>query len=394
MITKRVFLIVLDSFGIGAMPDAKNYGDEGANTIKSVAGCRTFSAENMRKMGLFNIDGVEAGKNYDKPIASYARLSELSKGKDTTTGHWEIAGIVSKKPFPTYPDGFGNNIISEFSKRCGRKILCNKPYSGTEVINDYGEEHLKTGSLIVYTSADSVFQIAAHDSIVPVDELYRYCKIARELLTGENAVGRVIARPFSGNPKEFYRLPQRHDFSLEPPEDTILDYIKRAGKEVIAVGKINDIFAGKGITSSYPTKNNKDGIDKLSDLADMNFEGLCFTNLVDFDMLYGHRNDRKGYSDAIGYFDLRLEEIKNKMRADDVLMITADHGCDPCYKGTDHTREYIPLLVYSQSLKRVNLRTLEGFDYIGGTVCDMLNVGYKNKKSFLKKIRKQEDNYE
>lgn len=394
MIIKRVFLIVLDSFGIGDMPDAGNYGDEGANTIKSVAGCSTFSAENMRKMGLFNIDGVEAGKKYDKPIASYARLLELSKGKDTTTGHWEIAGIVSKKPFPTYPNGFGKNIISEFSKRCGRKILCNKPYSGTEVINDYGEEHLKTGSLIVYTSADSVFQIAAHDSIVPIDELYRYCKIARELLTGENAVGRVIARPFSGKPKEFYRLPQRHDFSLEPPEDTILDYIKKAGKEVIAVGKINDIFAGKGITSSNPTKNNKEGIDKLSELADKDFEGLCFVNLVDFDMLYGHRNDRKGYSNAISYFDLRLEEIKNKMRADDVLMITADHGCDPCYKGTDHTREYIPLLVYSQSLKRVNLGTLEGFDYIGGTVCDMLNVGYKNKKSFLKKIRKQEDNYE
>ena len=336
---KRVFLIVLDSFGIGAMPDAKDYGDEGANTIQSVAGDENFFAENMRKMGLFNIDGVSAGKKYCEPIASYARLSELSKGKDTTTGHWEIAGLISKKPFPTYPNGFGEDIISEFSKRCNRKILCNKPYSGTEVIKDYGEEHLKTGALIVYTSADSVFQIAAHDSIVPVEKLYEYCKIAREILVGDNAVGRVIARPFSGEINNFYRLPKRHDFSLEPPEDTILDYIVKAGKEVISVGKINDIFAGKGISVSYPTKNNNEGIENLLRIMDFDFEGLCFVNLVDFDMLYGHRNDVKGYSDAINYFDFQLGKIKEKLKNDDVLMICADHGCDPCHEGTDHTRD-------------------------------------------------------
>ncbi len=385
---KRVFLIVLDSFGIGAMPDATEYGDEGANTIRSVAGYKDFCAENMRKMGLFNIDGITVGEKYTKPIASYARLSELSKGKDTTTGHWEIAGIISKKPFPTYPDGFGEDIISEFSKRCNRKVLCNKPYSGTEVIKDYGEQHLKTGALIVYTSADSVFQIAAHDSIVPVEKLYEYCKIAREILVGGNAVGRVIARPFSGDVNNFYRLPQRYDFSLKPPEDTVLDHIKKSGKEVISVGKINDIFAGKGISVSYPTQNNSEGIDKLSQIADDDFEGLCFVNLVDFDMVYGHRNDVKGYSDAISYFDLKIGEIKEKLGDSDVLMICADHGCDPCHEGTDHTREYIPLLIYSDSVKRINLGTLEGFDYIGGTICDMLDISYKNKKSFWDKIKK------
>ena len=370
---KRVFLIVLDSVGIGELPDAKDYGDEGSNTLKACYIQNGFSIPNLSKGGIFNIDGNDYAPKTDKPSAAYGRLREKSKGKDTTTGHWEICGLVSQKPMPTYPDGFPKEVLDEFSKRTGRGVLCNKPYSGTKVIADYGEEHLKTGDLIVYTSADSVFQIAAHESIVPPEKLYEYCRIAREILQGEHAVGRVIARPFEGE-FPFKRTPRRHDFSLVPPKDTLVDCLSMAGLDVIPVGKIYDIFAGKGFKEAHPTASNKDGMAMTLEFSKTDFNGLCFTNLVDFDMVYGHRNDAEGYANALMEFDSWLGEFLPMLNDDDILMITADHGCDPITPSTDHSREYIPLLIYGKQIKPVNLGTRNTYADIGKTRADIFGV--------------------
>lgn len=372
---KRVFLIVLDSFGIGEMPDAASYGDKGTNTLLSVSKSPYFSMENMGKLGLFNIEGVSCKEKSQSIQGVIARMTEKSKGKDTTIGHWEIAGIRSDKPLPTYPNGFPKEVIDEFSKRCQRGVLCNTAYSGTEVIKDFGREHMETGKLIVYTSADSVFQIAAHEEVVPLDELYEYCKIAREMLTGPHGVGRVIARPFQTVEGQFQRTANRHDYSLLPPQKTMLDILKEHGKDVIAVGKIQDIFAGKGITEFTYTKGNEEGIEKTLEYMDKEFEGLCFVNLVDFDMLYGHRNDVDGYAKALAYFDKKLPEIMEKMREDDILMITADHGCDPGYVvSTDHSREYTPFLMYGKKIEPKNLGSRDTFSDIAATVLDYFGL--------------------
>ena len=370
----RGFVIVLDSFGVGAAPDAAKFGDGGASTIKTIYKSKYFSAENMKKMGLLAIDGIDLdGK--DNHTAAFARMRELSAGKDTTIGHWEMAGIVSKNPLPTFPNGFPIEVINEFEKQTGRKVIVNRPYSGTQVIKDYGEEHLKTGALIVYTSADSVFQIAANEAIVSDDELYRCCKIARKILTGKYGVGRVIARPFEGKTAaDFVRTPRRHDFSLEPPRDTMLDVLQKNGKKTIAIGKIYDIFAHRGIDEHYFTENNTQGIAKTLEIAKTDFDGLCYTNLVDCDMLYGHRRDIDGYAKAISEFDDCLPRLAGDLRDDDFLIITADHGCDPGFKGTDHTREYVPLLIYSKSIKNKNLGTIDGFGAVADTVLSMFDI--------------------
>ncbi len=360
---KRVFLIVLDSFGIGSAPDARLFGDEGANTLISISKSEKFNIPNLTKLGLCNIEGVTLSETIS-PTAAYGRLCERSNGKDTTTGHWEIAGIISDNPMPTFPDGFPECVINEFKRLTGRGVLCNKTYSGTQVINDYGKEHLETGSLIVYTSADSVFQIASHTDIVPLDELYDICKRAREMLTGEFAVGRVIARPFTGKVGNFTRTADRRDFSLPPTSETMLDRLQKKGKKVISVGKIYDIFAGKGIDESNITHSNSEGMQKTLDITERDFNGLCFVNLVDFDMLYGHRNDMDGYANAISEFDKWLPKFISKLKPDDVMIITADHGCDPCDDSTDHTREYVPLLIYGEKVTPKNLGTLNGFDNI------------------------------
>lgn len=389
---KRVFLIVLDSFGIGNEPDAADFGDGVCNTLKSISTSDKFYTPNLEKLGLFNIEGVEwAKKPVYNPAASFARLQESSRGKDTTIGHWEIAGVVSKSPLPTYPEGFPPEIISELEKAFGKRIICNKPYSGTAVIHDYGEEHLKTGALIVYTSADSVLQIAAHKDIVPLDELYNYCKIARKIMQGKHGVGRVIARPFTGTFPNYERAPERHDFSLEPPAETVLDALQKNNLATIGVGKIFDIFAGKGISESLGINiDNTDGMKKTFACLEKNFEGLCFVNLVDFDMKYGHRRDVDGYAEAMTVFDLELGEFLGKMKSDDVLMITADHGCDPAAPGTDHTREYVPLLIYGQKIKSaVNFGTLPTFATIAATVADIFSVDYKTQgQSIFDDLRK------
>ena len=372
---KRVFLIVLDSFGIGRMEDAAEYGDGDVNTLKSVSKSTLFSIPNMAKMGFFNIDGIEVGEKVSAPTAAYGRMAEASKGKDTTIGHWEIAGIYSGRPLPTYPEGFPQEILDEFSRRTGRKVLCNKPYSGTEVIKDYGEEHERSGALIVYTSADSVFQIAAHEEVVPIEELYRCCEIAREILVGEHGVGRVIARPFIGEKGNYSRTSRRHDYSLQPPAITMLDQLKDAGKDVIGVGKIKDIFAGKSITEFVYTNSNADGIDKTLDYVKKDFDGLCFVNLVDFDSVYGHRNDVDGYAAALSYFDEMLPQIVGGLRDEDVLMITADHGCDPGYlESTDHSREYVPLLIYGKNIVPENLGTRDTFADVGAAVLKLFGI--------------------
>lgn len=372
---KRVFLIVLDSFGIGNAPDAADFGDYGTNTLSSIYKSKKFHAENMREMGLFSIDGVDFGKKTNNPIASYGRLAELSKGKDTTIGHWEIAGIISNQALPTYPNGFPDEIINEFSSQTKCGVLCNKPYSGTQVINDYGEEHINTGNLIVYTSADSVFQIAAHEDIVPLEQLYEYCKIARKILNGKHNVGRVIARPFVGTTGNFTRTSGRHDFSLMPPQKTMLDCLSDSGLDVISVGKINDIFSGKGITAHYGTKNNYDGMCKTTAISQTDFNGLCFVNLVDFDMLYGHRNDVDGYAAAISCFDDWLGEFKHNLHENDLLILTADHGCDPGFtKSTDHSRECVPLFIYGKNIIPTDLGTRYGFCDIGKTICDIFGI--------------------
>ena len=372
---KRVFLIVLDSFGIGEMPDAAAYGDINVNTLRSVSKSPYFHMEHMRELGLFQIDGVETGEKTEHPTAAYARMTEHSRGKDTTIGHWEIAGIYSPKPLPTYPNGFPEEVLEEFRIRTGRDILCNRPYSGTQVIADYGDEHVRTGKLIVYTSADSVFQIAAHEDVVPVEQLYEYCRIARQILQGEHGVGRVIARPFTGGSGHYTRTSGRHDFSLLPPAVTMLDQLKAAGKDVLAVGKIQDIFVGRGITEHVYTSGNEEGIERTLEYLDKDFEGLCFINLVDYDMLYGHRRDVDGYAKALAYFDGKLPEIQAHMRPEDILMITADHGCDPAYTATtDHTREYTPLLMYGAPVVPGNRGTRPTFSDIGATVLDYFGI--------------------
>lgn len=371
----RVFLIVLDSFGVGNAPDAAAFGDEGSNTFKACYNFGKLNIPNMKKLGLFNIDGVDFGEREKEPLGAYARLVEESAGKDTTIGHWEIAGIISEKPLPVFPDGFPDEVIKEFERRTGRKTLCNKPYSGTEVIKDYGVEHMKTGALIVYTSADSVFQVAANENVVPVKKLYEYCEIARDILKGDYAVGRVIARPFVGtSPENFVRTSNRHDFSLLPPSKTMLDILKDNGKDVLSVGKIIDIFAGQGITEFVRTVSNADGMVKTAEFEKEDFDGLCFVNLVDFDMKYGHRNDVAGYTNALNEFDIALGDFMKNMREDDVLMLTADHGCDPSTPSTDHSRECVPLVICGNNVKSGNLGTRKGFTCIAKTILSMFNL--------------------
>ncbi|HIZ31519.1 MAG TPA: phosphopentomutase [Candidatus Fournierella merdipullorum] len=375
--TKRVFLIVLDSFGIGYEPDADKFGDVGANTLASIAKDPGFQTPNMAALGLFNLDGVDCKAPVHPVAGSCARLQEASNGKDTTIGHWEIAGVESERALPTYPDGFPPEVIEEYEKLTGRKVLCNKPYSGTEVLKDYGEEHMRTGDLIVYTSADSVFQVAAHEQVVPLEQLYEYCQMARDMLKGEHGVGRVIARPFLGScAADFKRTSNRHDYSLKPPAKTMLDHLKAAGKDVIGVGKIYDIFDGEGLTEKIRTSGNTEGIKVMLELVDRDFEGLAFINLVDFDMIYGHRRNIAGYAAAATEFDRGLGELLKKLRPGDVVMITGDHGCDPGYtKTTDHTREYVPLLVAGPEVKKDNnLGTVLGFGAIGKTICTALGV--------------------
>lgn len=375
MSKQRVYLIVLDSFGIGHAPDAADFGDEGANTLYTITHSKEYDTPNMRKLGLSCIDGVDYLEKSDNIVGSYGRMQEASKGKDTTIGHWEIAGIVSENALPTYPNGFPKEVLDEFSKRTGREVLCNKPYSGTDVIRDYGEEHVRTGKLIVYTSADSVFQIAAHEDIVPVEELYKYCEIAREILVGEHGVGRVIARPFVGEAPNFQRTTNRHDFSLLPPRDTMLDVLQKEGYDTYGVGKIYDIFAGKGIAHTQRIQGNVDGMEKTIQLQDKDFNGLCFVNLVDFDMLYGHRNDIEGYAKAATVFDKQLGTFMERMQPQDILMITADHGCDPGFKGTDHSRECVPFLAYGEQVKKgVNMGTRKTFSDIAATILDIFGI--------------------
>lgn len=374
---KRVFLIVLDSLGIGAMPDAAVFGDYDCNTLRRISKSKKFYIPNLLKLGIGNIDGVDYLPKNERPIATVARMTECSNGKDTTIGHWEIAGVISKQPLPTYPNGFPEEVLKRFGNRVGRGILCNRPYSGTRVIADYGEEHLKTGKLIVYTSADSVFQIAAHESIVPPKQLCEYCQKAREILNGEHAVGRVIARPFTGKAPNFVRTANRRDFSLQPPADTMLDAITAADKSVYAVGKISDIFAGRGVGRSILTHSNAEGMEKTYQALDERFDGLCFVNLVDFDMLYGHRQDVDGYAAALSSFDAWLPQFIDKMQDEDLLMITADHGCDPGDAGTDHTREYTPFLCYGKNLVPQNMGTRETFADIAATITNYLDVPFE-----------------
>ena len=379
---QRVYLIVLDSFGIGHAPDASDFGDKGANTLYTITQSKEYDTPNMRKLGLSCIDGVDYLEKPERVIGGYGRMQEASRGKDTTIGHWEIAGIISSKALPTYPNGFPKEVLDEFTKRTGREVLCNKPYSGTDVIRDYGEEHVRTGKLIVYTSADSVFQIAAHEDIVSVEELYKYCEIAREILVGEHGVGRVIARPFVGDAPDFQRTTNRHDFSLLPPKDTMLDVLQKEGFDTYGVGKIYDIFAGQGIQHTQRIQNNVDGMEKTIETQDVDFNGICFVNLVDFDALWGHRRDPIGYGKELERFDEKLGELLPLLGEDDLLMITADHGNDPTYTGTDHTREKVPFLAYSPSMKgQGELPEAETFAVIGGTILD--NFGLKKEENMI-----------
>ena len=381
---KRIFLIVLDSCGVGAAPDSAAFGDIGVNTLRSCAASPKFSIPHLIEAGLGNLDGIDYLPKTDHPTAALARLQEASMGKDTTIGHWEIAGIVSPNPLPTYPQGFPQEVLEEFEKQTGRGVLCNKPYSGTDVIRDYGEEQKKTGKWIVYTSADSVFQVAANENWIPLEELYDACRKARAILRGKHGVGRVIARPYVGqSPSEFRRTSNRHDFSLEPPKQTMLDAIKAAGLDTLAVGKIYDIFAGQGTTEHLFNKSNADGMAHTDDYAARDFRGLCFVNLVDFDMQYGHRRDVDGYANALTEFDTWLGQFLPKLGEDDLVMITADHGCDPAYTATtDHTRE-----VLGKQVKPVNLGTRKSFADIAATVTELLNVPFETPgKSFAREI--------
>lgn len=384
---RRLFLIVLDSVGIGEAPDAALFGDEGSNTVRAAVEAGA-DLPNLKKLGLFNIDGMDWTTGEQAPAGAFGRMQEASMGKDTTIGHWEIAGVVSPKPLPTFPDGFPPEIIEKFEQLTGRKVICNKPYSGTQLLLDYGREHVETGALMVYTSADSVFQVAAHEEVVPVEELYRYCEMARELLIGDYAVGRVIARPFIGEYPNYTRTSRRHDFSLKPPRPTMLDTIRDAGLDSIAVGKISDIFAGSGVTEIIRTANNTEGIARTLELLRRDFHGICFVNLVDFDMVYGHRNNAPGYAEALMEFDRALPEICAGLKKEDLLMITADHGCDPSTPSTDHSREYTPLVAWSPSVfPGTNLGTHNTFADIGATVVDFFGLeNHTDGSSFLPEI--------
>ena len=388
---KRIFLIVLDSCGIGQMPDCEKFGDIGVNTLRSCSTSSRFSIPNLLKAGIGNIDGVDYLPKNAAPQGAYARLTEASMGKDTTIGHWEIAGVISPEPLPTFPNGFPREVLDEFEKQTGRGVLCNKPYSGTDVIRDYGEEQLKTGKWIVYTSADSVFQVAAHEEKIPLEELYDACRKARKILRGKYGVGRVIARPYVGtSPENFKRTSNRHDFSLEPPAETMLDAIVNAGQDVLAVGKIFDIFAGRGTTDHVYNKSNADGMGHTADYAKQDFQGLCFVNLVDFDMQFGHRRDIDGYANALTEFDTWLGDFESTLGEDDLVLITADHGCDPAYTATtDHTREYVPLIALGKQVRPGSLGTRASFADIAATVTELLGVPYETPgKSFAKELLK------
>ena len=388
MKTKRIFLMVMDSFGIGGAKDAERFGDLGSDTLRSLIRTEGFEAPTLGSLGLFHIEGVDRALAKGEPVGAYGRLCEQSEGKDSTIGHWEIAGIRSDDPLPTYPNGFPKEIIEEFERRMGRRVICNKPYSGTEVIKDYGKEHLETGALIVYTSVDSVMQIAAHGDIVPLEELYRYCEIGREMLTGAHCVGRVIARPFTGE-WPFTRTSGRHDYSAIPPKTTVLDLLKANGFDTIAVGKINDIYAGVGISEAIRTASNEEGMSVAYSLLERDFNGLCFVNFVDFDTVYGHRRNTRGYAEAVMKLDTWLAGFIADMREDDILMITADHGCDPMYTGTDHTRENVPILVYGKEVKPGNLGVRESFSDVAATVADIFEIPYDlNGESFKKDLIK------
>lgn len=373
---ERVILIVLDSVGIGALPDAAEYGDEGSNTIGNISkNIKGFELKNLSGLGLGNIEGDTGISKAENPIGSYGRALESSPGKDTTTGHWEIAGMILDKAFPTFPDGFPEELVQKFEKVIGAKTIGNEVASGTEIIARLGDKHVATGYPIIYTSADSVFQIAAHEEVISLEKLYDMCEAARKLLTGEYSVGRVIARPFIGSSGSYKRTSNRRDFSLKPTAKTMLDIIKEQNLNVMAVGKIEDIFAGTGITDAVHTESNMDGVSKTLDYMKKNKKGLIFTNLVDFDMLYGHRNDVEGYANALKEFDGRLPEIISTMKDTDVLIITADHGCDPSTASTDHSREYIPIMVYGKYIsKGINLGTRSSFSDIGATVLDLLGL--------------------
>ena len=387
---KRLWIIVLDSFGVGALPDAAEFGDHDCHTLQTIVRSDQYDTPYLKKLGMFNIDGVDCGEKEAAPLGAFGRCRELSRGKDTTTGHWEIAGIISQQAMPTFPDGFPAGVIAQLEKAFGRRVLCNKPYSGTQVIHDYGQEHERTGALIVYTSADSVLQIAAHESVVPPEELYGYCRMARKILTGPYAVGRVIARPFVGTYPDDTRTKGRHDFSLLPPSDTMLDALVKGGLDTIGIGKISDIFAGRGIGRHIPIAGNIDGMEKTLATQKDDFHGLCFVNLVDFDMEYGHRRNVDGYAAATTVFDCQLGDFLPAMQPEDVLLITADHGCDPAAPGTDHTREHTPALVYGAGVKAgVNLGTRRTFADIAATVAEMFGVPLKTAgTSFWPEIRK------
>ena len=388
----RVIWVVIDSVGVGALKDSEKFGDIGVNTLGNIVkNHKDINIPNMVKLGLGNIDGIDYLPKEDNPMGSFGKCDELSCGKDTTTGHWEMTGVLVEQPFKTFPDGFTNEIIGEFEKRTGRKVVGNKPASGTAILDEYGEHQMKTGDVIVYTSADSVFQIAAHEEVIPLEELYKMCEIAREIMMGDNAVARIIARPYIGEKAgHFERTSNRRDYSLSPFEDTVLDNIKNSNLDVIGVGKIEDIFNKQGITEAIHTKDNMDGVDQTINYMKKENNGLIFTNLVDFDSKYGHRRDVKGYKEALEEFDARIPEILENMEDDDILIINSDHGNDPTYKGTDHTREYIPMLICGKNVKSgLNLGTRSSFADIGATVADLLNVKMpKHGNSFKNDIIK------
>ena len=378
--------MILDSCGVGELPDASFYGDTGSNSVGNVASrMGGLNLPELEKCGLGNIIDIMGVSRVKEPIFSYGKMAPLSAGKDSTTGHWEHFGIVIEKPFPTYPNGFPKDIISQFEKQTGRKVIGNKAASGTEIIKELGKSHMETGNLIVYTSADSVFQIAAHTDIVPLSDLYKYCRIAREMLNGEHNVSRVIARPFTGEPGNFIRTADRHDFSIEPPEKSGLDILVENGFDVISIGKINDLFAGSGISRSFPTKSNADGIDTLIEILSTEFKGLVYINLVDFDMLWGHRNDYEGFAGGLEFFDSRLAEILGKLNNGDLFIISADHGCDPTTPSTDHSREYVPVLagIFPLSSKGVNLEIRKSFADLGATVLEYFGLKQPRGLSFL-----------
>lgn len=388
---RKISVIVLDSVGIGELPDAAQFGDEGAHTLGHILQtAHGTKLPNLQKLGLGNIAELPNLAPATDPAAYYGKMAEISAGKDTMTGHWELMGLKTETPFQTYPNGFPQDLIARFEQETGRKVIGNKPASGTEILVELGEEHMKTGAWIVYTSADSVFQIAAHEEIIPLPELYRACEIARKLtLEPEHSVGRVIARPFVGSPGNFQRTPNRHDYAVKPPEPTVLNALKNAGQDVVAVGKIGDIFSGEGITASFPTKSNRHGIEETLQRLDQDFSGLLFTNLVDFDSLYGHRRDPQGYARALEEFDAAVPDLLAKVGENDLLVITADHGNDPVHSGTDHTREYVPLLIYGPSLKNPGSLGVRGtYADLAATIADNFGVqAPEHGISFLSQLK-------